>query len=106
MEAAKERKSTAIDFISRHLVSTARQAIVKISQTQIARTLNKPDSTIMRRTERLEDDMDILAAAGVEDFVMKGEKKITVEQYRYLMTVAIEFAKYQLEVTEDNSLAA
>ncbi|MBL3522837.1 hypothetical protein IM876_09190 [Serratia plymuthica] len=103
MDAAKTRKSPTIDFISRHLVSAARQAIVKISQTQIARTLNKPDSTIMRRTERLEDDMDILAAAGVEDFVMKGEKKIPMEQYRYLMTVAMEFAKYQLEITNEKT---
>lgn len=103
MDAAKTRKSPTIDFISRHLVSAARQAIVKISQTQIAKALNKPDSTIMRRTERLEDDMDILAAAGVEDFVMKGEKKIPMEQYRYLMTVAMEFAKHQLEITNEEA---
>jgi len=100
MDIAKTRKNGAVEFISRHLVSSARQAIVRVTQTAIAKSLSKPDSTIMRRTERLADDMEILAAAGIRDFVYEGEKKVTVDQYRYLMTMAMEFAKLQLDMTD------
>lgn len=35
-------------------------------------------------------------------FVMRGEKKIPVEQYRWLMSTVMEFAKYQLEKTSND----
>lgn len=106
MQNAKTRKSTAIQFVSRHLISAAYQALSTTRQTAVAKLLNVADSTILRRAEKYPEIMETLAACGVEDFVMKGEKKLPMEQYRYLMTVAMEFAKYQLAVTEDNALAA
>lgn len=106
MENAKTRKSAALQFVSRHLVSAAFQALSTTRQTVVAKLLDVADSTILRRTEKYPEIMETLAASGVEDFVMKGEKKLPLEQYRYLMTVAMEFAKYQLALTEDNSLAA
>ncbi|WP_447879834.1 hypothetical protein [Serratia fonticola] len=106
MEHAKTRKTSAIQFVSRHLVSTAYQALSITRQTVAAKLLGVADSTILRRAEKYPEIMDTLAACGVEDFVMKGEKKLPVEQYRYLMTVAMEFAKYQLEVTEGDAIAA
>ncbi|BET63274.1 hypothetical protein YPSE1_27330 [Yersinia pseudotuberculosis] len=62
----------------------------------------------MRRAEKYPEIMEQLAASGVQDFVMEGEKKLPIEQYRYLMTISMEFAKYQLEITgsDANSLAA
>ncbi len=34
---------------------------------------------------------------------MHGEKKMPMEQYRWLMTVAMEFAKLQLEITKEKA---
>lgn len=96
MEHAKKRNS----FISRHLLSAAHQALVKARQTSVAKLLGVHDSTVMRRTEKYPEIMEQLAASGVEDFVMRGERKIPLDQYRWLMTVAMEFAKLQLEMTE------
>lgn len=103
MEQTKTRKSPAIEFISRHLISTAHQALSSTRQTVVAKLLNVADSTILRRTEKYPEIMETLAASGVEDFVMRGEKKLPLEQYRYLMTVAMEFAKYQLEITNEKA---
>lgn len=103
MEDAKTRKNGAIEFISRHLVSAAFQALSATRQTVVAKLLNVADSTVLRRTEKYPELMDTLAASGVKDFVMEGEKKLPLEQYRYLMTVAMEFAKYQLELTNEKA---
>lgn len=98
MEHAKTR-NLSIAFISRHLVSSATQALVKTKQTVAAKLLGVADSTVLRRAEKYPELMDQLAATGVVDLVMKGEKKIPMDQYRWLMTVAMEFSKYQLEIT-------
>lgn len=98
MEHAKTR-NLSFSFASRHLVASAHQALVKTKQTVVAKLLGVADSTVLRRAEKYPELMDQLAASGVVDFVMKGEKKITLEQYRWLLTVAMEFSKYQLEIT-------
>ena len=98
MELAKTRNMN-IDFISRHLLSAAHQALVKTKQTVIAKILGVADSTVLRRAEKYPEMMEQLAASGVEDFVMKGEKKLPLDQYRWLLTVAMEYSKIQLEMT-------
>lgn len=103
MERAKRRKNSAVEFISRHLVATAYQAIVRLRQTNIAKMLGVADSTVLRRSEKLTETMDILAASGVQDFVFEGEKKMPLDEYRYLLRSAMEFAKYQLEAAESAS---
>ncbi|QLH63202.1 hypothetical protein [Serratia symbiotica] len=103
MEHAKTRKS--LSFIGRHLLATAHQALSTTRQTVVAKMLNVADSTVLRRTEKFPEIMETLAACGVEDFVMRGEKKLPLDQYRYLMKVAMEFAKYQLEITEERPTA-
>lgn len=100
MEPAKTRNS-AIAFIGRHLLSAAHQALVKTKQSEVAKTLGVHDSTVMRRTEKYPEIMEQLAASGVEDFVLKGEKKLPLDQYRWLMTVAMEYARYQLDITKE-----
>lgn len=102
MEQANPRKSH-IAFIGRHLVASAHQALTNTRQTVVAKLLNVADSTILRRTEKYPEIMETLAASGVEDFVMQGEKKMPMEQYRWLMTVAMEFAKLQLEITKEKA---
>lgn len=102
MEQANPRKST-IAFIGRHLLATAHQALTNTRQTVVAKMLNVADSTVLRRTEKYPELMETLAASGVEDFVMQGEKKMPLEQYRWLMTVAMEFAKLQLEITKEKA---
>lgn len=108
MENAKTRKSSSVEFIGRHLLSSAHHALSHTRQTVVAKLLSVADSTVMRRAEKYPEIMEQLAASGVEDFVMKGEKKLPIEQYRYLMTISMEFAKYQLEITgsDAHSLAA
>jgi len=69
----------------------------------VAKLLNVADSTILRRTEKFPELMETLAASGVEDFVMRGEKKMPMDQYRWLMTVAMEFARLQLEMTKEKA---
>lgn len=101
MELAKPRKN--IGFISRHLLATAHQALSSTRQTVVAKMLDVADSTILRRSEKYPELMETLAASGVEDFVMRGEKKLPMDQYRWLMTVAMEFAKLQLEITKENA---
>lgn len=102
MEQANPRKSS-IAFIGRHLLATAHQAVTSTRQTVVAKLLNVADSTILRRTEKFPELMETLAASGVEDFVMRGEKKMPMDQYRWLMTVAMEFARLQLEMTKEKA---
>lgn len=106
MKYAKACKNAAIEFVSRHLVSAAHQALLSTRQTVVAKLLDVADSTVLHRTKKYPEVMENLAASGVEDFVMRGEKKIPLEQYRYLMTVAMEFAKYQLEITNEKAADA
>lgn len=107
MDVAKTRKTQTVTFIGRHLLASAHQALSNTRQTVVAKLLNVADSTVLRRTEKYPEIMEQLAASGVEDFVMKGEKKIPLDQYRWLMTVAMEFAKLQLEITsKEGDLAA
>lgn len=101
MDHANPRKNIA--FIGRHLLTTAHQALINTRQTVVARLLNVADSTVLRRTEKYPELMETLAASGVEDFVMQGEKKMPLEQYRWLMTVALEFTKLQLEMTKEKA---
>lgn len=106
MEHAKTRKSPNIVFISRHLLAAAHQALSNTRQSVVADILNVADSTVLRRTDKYPEIMETLAACGVEDFVMKGEKKISLEHYRWLMTIAMEFAKLQLELTKEKAPSA
>ncbi|CAJ0996468.1 hypothetical protein SODG_002768 [Sodalis praecaptivus] len=103
MENAKTRKNSAVEFISRHLVASAYQAIMRVKQTNIAKLLGVPDSTILRRSEKLTETMNILAASGVHDFVFEGEKKLPLDEYRYLLRAAMELARIHLVGTEENA---
>lgn len=83
MDYANTRKSFN-RFVCNHLVATAYQVIRTTSQTVIAKSLGVHDSTITRRTEKIPELCETLAAAGVIDFVLPGEKKISEEEYRFL----------------------
>ncbi|MER5029605.1 hypothetical protein [Pantoea anthophila] len=100
MEAAKKRKQGA-SVQGRHLHTQALKALFNTRQAEVARRLNVADSTILRRTEKYPEIMETLAASGIEDFVMKGEMKVSLDQYRWLMTVAIRYAECELERTRD-----
>ncbi|MGL9735443.1 MAG: hypothetical protein ACR5LF_06580 [Symbiopectobacterium sp.] len=89
----QNKQNSAVEFISRHLVTTAYQAIVRVRQTNIAKMLGVADSTVLRCSEKLTEMMDILAASGVQDFVFEGEKKMPLDEYRYLLRSAMEFAE-------------
>ena len=112
MEQANPRKSTTIAFIGRHLLSAAHQALSNTRQSVVAKLLNVADSTVLRRTEKYPEIMETLAASGVEDFVMKGEKKLPLEHYRHLIWIQLEYSRLQLEMTKEkpqescNSFAA
>lgn len=100
MEAAKKRKQGS-SVQGRHLHTQALKALFNTRQAEVARRLNVADSTILRRTEKYPEIMETLAASGIEDFVMKGEMKVSLDQYRWLMTVAIRYAECELERTRD-----
>lgn len=98
METANTRKQGS-SVQGRHLHTLALKALFNTRQSVVARRLNVADSTILRRTEKYPELMEMLAASGIEDFVMKGEMKIPQDQYRWLMHVAIRFSEYELERT-------
>lgn len=100
MDAAKTRKYE-LSKPGRHLHALALKALFKTRQTEVARRLNVADSTILRRTEKYPEIMETLAASGIEDFVMNGEMKVPLDQYRWLMTVAIRYAECELERTRE-----
>lgn len=112
MDHAKPRKSGSIAFIGRHLVSAAHQALTNTRQSVVARLLEVADSTVLRRAEKYPEIMETLAASGVEDFVMRGEKKMPIEHYRHLIWIQLEYSRLQLEMTKEkpqesaNSFAA
>jgi len=100
MGAANTRKQRS-SVQGRHLHTQALKALFNTRQAEVARRLNVADSTILRRTEKYPEIMETLAASGIEDFVMKGEMKVSLDQYRWLMTVAIRYAECELERTRD-----
>ncbi|MDE9463697.1 hypothetical protein KKJ03_20420, partial [Xenorhabdus bovienii] len=69
-----------------------------VTQRVIAQKLGVADSTITRRVEQFSSFTDVLAAAGVTDFVMRGEKKIAEDEYRYLITRSMKIAFQNLEL--------
>jgi len=101
MDAANTRKQGS-SVQGRHLHTLALKALFNTRQTEVARRLNVADSTILRRTEKYPELMETLAASGIEDFVLKGEMKISQDQYRWLMQVAIRFSENELERTRDS----
>ncbi|MEA5101460.1 hypothetical protein [Pantoea sp. S18] len=103
MERANARKSDGLSVNGRHLLSLAHKALLHTRQTEVAKRLNVADSTVLRRTEKYPEIMETLAASGVEDFVLRGEMKVPLEQYRWLLTVAIQFAEYELERTKEKT---
>lgn len=106
MEAAKTRKTPTVSFIGRHLLAAAHQALSNTRQTVVAKLLNVADSTVLRRTEKYPEIMDQLAASGVEDFVMKGERKMPLEHYRHLIWIQLEYSRLQLEMTNEKAPSA
>nr|WP_306804457.1 hypothetical protein [Providencia sp. PROV019] len=94
MDYATTRKNFN-QFVSNHLVATAYQVIRATSQTVIAKSLGVHDSTITRRTEKIPELCETLAAAGVIDFVLPGEKKISEEEYRFLWKQIAEFSLWK-----------
>lgn len=103
MEHATTRKSGSIAFIGRHLLASAHQALSSTRQSVVARILDVADSTILRRTEKYPEIMETLAACGVEDFVMRGEKKMPLEHYRHLIWIQLEYSRLQLEMTKEKA---
>lgn len=103
MEQTKTRKSDGLSIHGRHLLTLAHKALLRTRQTEVARRLNVADSTILRRTEKYPEIMETLAASGVEDFVLRGEMKVPLDQYRWLLTVAIQFAEFELERTKEKT---
>lgn len=112
MEHANPRKSASIEYIARHLVASAHQALTSTRQSVVAKILSVADSTVLRRTEKYPEIMETLAASGVEDFVMTGERKMPIEHYRHLIWIQLEYSRLQLEMTKEkphesaNSFAA
>lgn len=101
MKTAIASKSHMNSSVRKHLLSSAHKALFNAKQTKVARCLNVSDSTILRRTEKYPELMETLAASGIEDFVMKGEMTVSLDQYRWLMTVAIRYAECELERMRD-----
>ncbi|QII37863.1 hypothetical protein G3M83_09210 [Rouxiella badensis] len=99
MEHANPRKSSSVAFIGRHLLASAHQALITTRQSVVAKLLAVADSTVLRRTEKYPELMETLAACGVEDFVMRGEKKMPLEHYRHLIWIQLEYSRLQLEMT-------
>lgn len=107
MEHASPRKSSSVAFIGRHLLASAHQALITTRQSVVAKLLAVADSTVLRRTEKYPEIMETLAACGVEDFVMRGEKKMPLEHYRHLIWIQLEYSRLQLEMTgKDGEFAA
>lgn len=100
MEVAKTRKSSALDFIAKHLEVSAYQALVNLTQTEVARQLGEADSTVMRRAASYLSTMRQLAASKIRDFVFEGEMKLPVEQYRHLLWIQLEYSRLKLEITD------
>ncbi|MEQ1964364.1 hypothetical protein ABLB69_14585 [Xenorhabdus khoisanae] len=101
MEHANARKITrnaSTRFISNHLLASALQPIRSVTQRVIANHLGVADSTITRRIEQFSSFTDILAAAGVTDFVMSGERKIGEDEYKFLITRSMKTATQNLEL--------
>ncbi|MEI2264208.1 hypothetical protein [Erwinia sp. CGal63] len=103
MEHANPRKSGSIAFIGRHLLASAHQALTNTRQSVVAMLLGVADSTVLRRTEKYPEIMETLAASGVEDFVMRGEKKMPLETYRHLIWIQLEYSRLQLEMTKEKA---
>lgn len=101
MNDANPRKSFN-RFVSNHLTATAHQQLRETSQTVVAKLLNVHDSTIMRRAEKFSDCCEVLAASGVRDFVLPGEKKISEEEYRFLWK---QIGELSLMRTKENAPA-
>ncbi|CAM8270385.1 hypothetical protein Q4R98_18935 [Morganella morganii] len=101
MENANPRKSFN-RFVSNHLMATAHQALRSTTQTVVAKLLGVHDSTVLRRTEKLPEICETLAAAGITDFVLPGEKKISEEEYRFLWK---QIGELSLMRTKENAPA-
>ena len=95
-ENANPRKSFN-RFVSNHLMTTAHQAIRNTTQTVVAKLLGVHDSTILRRTEKLPEICETLAAAGIRDFVLPGERKISEEEYRFLWKQIGELSQMRIK---------
>ncbi|WP_338524866.1 hypothetical protein [Erwinia aphidicola] len=108
MDHANPRKSGSIAFIGRHLLASAHHALTNTRQSVVAKLLHVADSTVLRRTEKYPEIMETLAACGVEDFVMSGEKKMPLEHYRHLIWIQLEYSRLQLEMTnkQENAFSA
>jgi len=100
MPDAKPSKKMVYTCSAKRLLAAAHKALLYTRQTEVARRLNVADSTVLRRTEKYPEIMETLAASGVEDFVFGGEMKVSLEHYRWLMRVAIQFAEFELERTK------
>jgi len=97
----KSCKNSDLSSAGRHLHSLALKPLFNTRQTKVARCLSVSDSTILRRTQKSSAIIETLAASGLDDFVLNGEMKVSLYQYRWLMTVAIRYAECELEHTRD-----
>ncbi|PHM22983.1 hypothetical protein [Xenorhabdus ehlersii] len=100
MEHANARKTrnASKKFISNHLLSSVLQPIRDITQQVIASNLGVADSTITRRIIHFPKLTEIMAEAGITDLVMKGERKIGEEEYRYWITRMMQASIQNLEL--------
>lgn len=102
MDYATTRKNFN-QFVSNHLIATALQALRAKSQSVVAKTLGVHDSTILRRTDKFPELCETLAASGIKDFVLEGERKISEEEYRFLWK---QIGELSLMRTKENATSA
>lgn len=95
MENAITRNSGSTIFIAKHLYASALAALRDTQQVNAAGRLGVASSTVQRRTDKYPEVMENLAASGIEDFVMRGEKKIPEDEYRILIKYAMNWMAAQ-----------
>ena len=98
------RDKRAIEFRTRHLVSSALQILRDGDQREIAQATSRSDSTISRRIQSIDGVCEMLATRRVIGFVREGERKISEEEYRFLWKQMGELS--QMKIRENASIAA
>ncbi|MFC0179961.1 hypothetical protein [Thorsellia kenyensis] len=104
MQNANTRKRNLNDSTTNLLLNRAHSSIRKITQTQVAKNLGVADSTVLRRTEKVKEVFEVLAALGINDFVFEGERVLEESEYRILLTYAVNWLSLQKESTESTAI--
>lgn len=92
------RDKRAIEFRTRHLVSSALQILRDGDQREIAQATSRSDSTISRRIQSIDGVCEMLATRRVVGFVREGEKVITDSDYKLYLENMAELSRLKLQV--------